>query len=176
LEATKKTLTQVKEDKESLSHKVKDLENNNIVHHTSCKRDKEKCENEKKKEVKDLREILEAKESEIITKNEKIDQLKLDNKNVYKKKVIELAPKNDFLERGLESFIGTIDGIGYKKFENSNLQNIARSEKTSEIGSLVEERYLNSTRIFHFYQVYEQINQIIQYLKHHSKVQIMFSI
>jgi len=140
LEATKKTLTQVKEEKESLSHKIKDLENNNMVHHTSCKPDKGKCKNQKKKEVQDLREILQARESEIITKNDKINQLKFDNKNVYKKKVIELAPKNDFLERNLESFIETIDDISDKNFENSNLQNVARSEDASKTGSLVEER------------------------------------
>jgi len=156
LEATKKTLTQVKEDKESLSHKIKGLENDN----TSCKHDKETCENQKKKEIQDSREILQGREREIITKNEKIDQLKLDNNNVDKKKVIELAQKNDFLERDIESLIGTVDVIGDKNFENSNLQNIARSEKAKG-----KERYLNFTRKFHFYQIYEQINQVIQYFR-----------
>lgn len=135
---------QAKEDKESLSRKVKDLENNYMIYHTSCKHDKENCENEKNKEVQVLREMLQARDIEIINSNAKINQLKLDKKKVDTKKVKKLVEKNNLLEKNLEPFIRTMDD------ENSHLQKVAKGDKTNDIRSIIEERYSNYSSVFHF--------------------------
>lgn len=143
MEATKKSLLQAKEEKDLLIRNVKDLENNDKIHHTMCKEDKEKYKIKKDQEITNLKEKLQAKDLELTKTKSKVEVLKLNNKKADAKMVIKTVGKDDLLEEGLESFVKN-SNIKNKNSKISLLQNVAKAEnETTDVGRIVEERYLN---------------------------------